>query len=83
MLQVETENDDCGVNLSLYIYILKIMITRTQISLLISGKLSVLKYHTRIDLLYRVSSCRAGARTLIGGGGVHIRIFGLCPTNFF
>ena len=26
---------------------------------------------------------RAGARTLIGGGGVYIHIFGLCPTNFF
>ena len=26
---------------------------------------------------------RAVARTLIGGGGVYIHIFGLCPTNFF
>ena len=26
---------------------------------------------------------RAVARTLIGGGGVYIHIFGFCPTDFF
>ena len=30
-----------------------------------------------------VAGPRAGSRTLIGGGGVYIHIFGLCPTNFF
>ena len=31
-----------------------------------------------------IEIARAGARTLIGGGGgVHIRIFGFCATNLF
>ena len=36
-----------------------------------------------VTFSHLVRSCRAVARALIGGGGVYIHIFVLCPTNFF